>query len=118
MNGFPFYEIKFKLSGLSFTEYLLVFVVAFGAVLSLWLKNILQILVALGLVGFGIALLYLALGAPDLALTQFLVETLSLLMFLFCLRILPSEQSPVSFQSLLVTSIVSGLFAFFGGWVT
>jgi multicomponent Na+:H+ antiporter subunit A len=118
MNGFPFYEIKFKLSGISLTEYLLVFVVAFGAVLSLWLKNILQILVALGLVGFGIALLYLALGAPDLALTQFLVETLSLLMFLFCLRILPSEQSPVSFRSLLATSIVSGLFAFFVGWVT
>ena len=43
----------------------------------------------LGAVGYGVALLYVLQGAPDLALTQFLVETLSLVLFLLVLRLLP-----------------------------
>ncbi len=43
----------------------------------------------LGGVGYGVALLYVLQGAPDLSLTQFLVETLSLVIFLLVLRLLP-----------------------------
>ena len=43
----------------------------------------------LGVTGYGTALLFLLHGAPDLALTQVLVETASLLMFLLVLRTLP-----------------------------
>ncbi|PPK93416.1 multicomponent Na+:H+ antiporter subunit A [Kineococcus xinjiangensis] len=43
----------------------------------------------LGGVGYGVAALYVLQGAPDLALTQFLVETLSVVIFLLVLRLLP-----------------------------
>ncbi|MPY92894.1 MAG: Na+/H+ antiporter subunit A [Acidimicrobiia bacterium] len=43
----------------------------------------------LGAVGYGMAVLFVLYGAPDLALTQFLVETLSLVVFLLVLRHLP-----------------------------
>lgn len=45
----------------------------------------------LGLVGYGMALLFVVQGAPDLALTQFAVETLSIVVFLLVLRRLPDR---------------------------
>jgi multicomponent Na+:H+ antiporter subunit A len=43
----------------------------------------------LGAVGYGVALLYLSYGAPDLALTQFAIETLSVVVFVLVLYRLP-----------------------------
>ena len=43
----------------------------------------------LGAVGYGIAVMFVLQGGPDLALTQFLVETLALVIFMFVLRRLP-----------------------------
>ena len=45
----------------------------------------------LGAVGTGMTVLFVLQGAPDLALTQFSVETLSVLVFLLVLRRLPSH---------------------------
>src|SRR5690606_7213549 len=45
----------------------------------------------LGVVGYGMAILFVVQGAPDLALTQFGVETLSVLVFLLVMRRLPDR---------------------------
>lgn len=45
----------------------------------------------LGVVGFVLAVWYLLLGAPDLALTQLLVETLTVVIAVLVLRLLPSR---------------------------
>lgn len=45
----------------------------------------------LGAVGYGMAMLFVVQGAPDLALTQFAVETLSVVVFLLVLRRLPDR---------------------------
>jgi len=47
-----------------------------------------------GGVGYGVALLFTIQGAPDLALTQFLVETLTLVIFVLVLRHLPERFKP------------------------
>ena len=47
--------------------------------------------VLLGVTGYAMALLFLVHGAPDLALTQFGVETLSVVVFLVVLRFLPDR---------------------------
>lgn len=44
-----------------------------------------------GVIGYGVGGLFIVDGAPDLALAQFLVETLSLVAFVFVLRRLPGE---------------------------
>ncbi|AKF08647.1 Na(+) H(+) antiporter subunit A [Sandaracinus amylolyticus] len=44
---------------------------------------------ALGAVGFGVGALFLDLGAPDLAMTQFVVEALSVVVFVLAFRKLP-----------------------------
>jgi multicomponent Na+:H+ antiporter subunit A len=45
----------------------------------------------LGGVGFSVAVIYVIQGAPDLALTQLLIETLGLLIFVLVLRRLPTR---------------------------
>ena len=42
-----------------------------------------------GLTGYGAALLFVLQGAPDLALTQFCVETVSMIVFVLVLRRMP-----------------------------
>lgn len=44
-----------------------------------------------GVIGYGVGGLFILDGAPDLALAQFLVETLSLVVFVFVLRRLPAH---------------------------
>ncbi len=44
---------------------------------------------ALGVVGYGIALIFVFYGAPDLAMTQFAIETLSVILFVLVLSGLP-----------------------------
>ena len=43
----------------------------------------------MGLVGYSTALIYLFFGAPDVAMTQFLIETLSVVLFVLVLNRLP-----------------------------
>lgn len=50
--------------------------------------------VVLGGAGYGMALLFAVQGAPDVALTQFGVETLSVVAFLLVLRLLPADFGP------------------------
>ena len=61
---------------LLFREWGVVGLVAAGAVTAAVARSRLAAICALGLVGIGIALLFLLFGAPDLAITQLLVETL------------------------------------------
>lgn len=50
-------------------------------------------LIALGVVGMGVALLFVLFSAPDLAMTQILVETLTVLLFVLAFFKLPRFQN-------------------------
>ncbi|MFW5973061.1 MAG: putative monovalent cation/H+ antiporter subunit A, partial [Bacteroidota bacterium] len=59
---------------------------AFGAVLT---PSRLGAVLILGVSGLSIALIYISFGAPDLAMTQFLVETLTVIIFVLIVIKLP-----------------------------
>lgn len=63
-----------------------IFASAVGAIISL---GRLSAVALLGIVGYSIALIFALYGAPDLALTQFLVETLTLILLVLVLYHLP-----------------------------
>jgi multicomponent Na+:H+ antiporter subunit A len=50
-------------------------------------------IVALGVVGYSVALIFVVFGAPDLAMTQFLIETLTVVLFVFAFYRLPKQTS-------------------------
>lgn len=60
---------------------LLVIVVA-AALMAVVVRSYITAIAALGVVGYGVAVVFVMFGAPDLAMTQFLVETLTLILFL------------------------------------
>jgi multicomponent Na+:H+ antiporter subunit A len=62
----------------------------------------------LGLTGFGIAFLFANYGAPDLAITQVLVETLTVVFFMVVLHHLPKIREPGSRRSRLGDAILAG----------
>jgi len=72
-------------------------------------------IVSLGVVGYSMALLFVLFGAPDLAMTQFLVETLTVVLFVFVFYRLPREapQSPraARVRDGLIAVSVGGLMA-------
>jgi multicomponent Na+:H+ antiporter subunit A len=55
------------------------------------LRNRLAAVLLVGVTGYGCGAIFVFHGAPDLALTQFLVETLTLVIFVLVLRALPAE---------------------------
>jgi multicomponent Na+:H+ antiporter subunit A len=64
-------------------------VVAVAAVLTVRSRRRLKAVVMVGVTGYGTSVLFLLHGAPDLALTQVLVETVTLVVFVLALRRLP-----------------------------
>jgi len=83
-SGTPF-------SGIALAAVLLVVGGAVGAARA---PSPLVAVTALGGVGFGVALLFLVYSAPDLALTQLVVEVLTVVLLVFVLRRLPRSDAP------------------------
>ena len=85
-----------------------------GAVSALFLRQRIAVLMASGLVGYGSAVLFLFTGAPDLAFTQFAVETVlvviaaSVLPYLPAPQALPGPGKPLN----IVLAVAAGLATF------
>ena len=65
---------------------------------------------ALGVVGYGVALIFVFFGAPDLAMTQFMIETLTVILFVLVFYHLPrfavlSERLAITRDAILALSL-------------
>jgi multicomponent Na+:H+ antiporter subunit A len=87
----------------------LVFAMSLAAVLAAFSRTLTTSLLAMGVIGFGITLIYMFYGAPDLAITQILVETLSIVMFMSVVRKLPAFKSFSSSRRKLFDLIFSAV---------
>lgn len=65
-------------------------VIAIAAVLAARARRRIKAVALMGVTGYGVVLLFVLHGAPDLALTQALVETVAIVLFLLVLRRLPA----------------------------
>jgi multicomponent Na+:H+ antiporter subunit A len=68
----------------------LVLTIMAGAVAVTLMHTRLAAVACLGLIGCGISLVYVLYGAPDLAMTQFVIEILTVVLFILVLHRLPS----------------------------
>jgi multicomponent Na+:H+ antiporter subunit A len=64
-----------------FHEGVLAGLIVAGALSALFARSTMAAVLSLGVVGYGVAVMYALLGAPDLAMTQFAVETLTVVIF-------------------------------------
>lgn len=67
--------------------------IAVAAIAAAVAKNRLMTIAALGLAGYGVSVMFVMFGAPDLAMTQIAIETLTVILFALVFRRLPDFRS-------------------------
>lgn len=76
-------------------EFLLVLVMMIAAVAILFVKSRLTSILLNGVLGFSIAIFFVLFRAPDLALTQLVIETVTTVLFLLCFYFLPELKKDI-----------------------
>lgn len=95
-------------SQIGFYEILLSLLIVVATITILFAKSRLTSIILLGAVGYTVALFFVVFRAPDLALTQLVIETVSVALFLLCFYHLPKlkkEESKIPFK--LTNALIS-----------
>jgi|AntRauTorckE6833_2_1112554.scaffolds.fasta_scaffold00497_11 multicomponent Na+:H+ antiporter subunit A len=105
-----FGAITLSLNDVYFYEVLIVIVMLAAALLAIISKTVLGAVAAIGVVGFGVAILFAMLSAPDLALTQFSIETLTVILLVLVAYKVP-EFTRYSTQKIRIKDAVISVFS-------
>lgn len=95
MLGYKFFtEVQIKIdlaqfSAVSFYEAVLAALMVSTIIYVVFTRSRLHAVVAIGIVGYTLCLFFMNYGAPDLAMTQFTIDTLTVVMFVLVLYNLP-----------------------------
>jgi len=100
-------------------EYLLAASIAVSAGFVLFVNSRLTSIIGVGAVGYLVSLLFVIFRAPDLALTQLVVETITTALFLLCFYFLPKLKTEivrvrVKISNLLISIGVGTVFTLIG----
>ncbi len=100
-------------TGIRTHEVLVVIVIVAGAIAATLAKTTMAAVLSLGVVGYGVAMTFLLYGAPDLAMTQFSVETLTVLIYVLVFRHFRNLGDPsraaVRYRDLLIGAATGAL---------
>ncbi|ASK63122.1 Na+/H+ antiporter subunit A [Virgibacillus phasianinus] len=92
-------------------EISVVVVMMVAALATIFAKHNVAAILVLGVVGYGISILFVIYRAPDLALTQLIIETVTVALFLLCFFHLPKMQvRKESGKSKLINAVISVAF--------
>jgi multicomponent Na+:H+ antiporter subunit A len=78
-------------------DWAMVLIAAIGILAVVWAKDRLTAIVSLGIQGFAVSIIFMLYGAPDLSFTQFMVETLSVVILALVmtkLNLAPADHRP------------------------
>lgn len=98
-----------------FFIYIISGILIISGVVSITSKETLMSIAALGGVGYSLALIFVFLGAPDLAMTQFGIETLTVILFVLAVYRLPKIHH---FSSLSIKGLDMLVSLAFGAVIT
>ncbi|HEY8515485.1 MAG TPA: putative monovalent cation/H+ antiporter subunit A [Candidatus Binatia bacterium] len=95
---------------LAFHEWVVAALIPTGAVAAITARSRLAAVAALGVVGYGVGLIFVLFGAPDLAMTQFMVETLTVILLVLVFYHLRRFAVLSSWSALLRDAVVASAF--------
>jgi multicomponent Na+:H+ antiporter subunit A len=98
---------KVDFSNVRFYELGVAAIAVMAAIATAYSRSRLGAVAAMGVVGFCVALIFLFFGAPDLALTQSIVEALTVVIFLLAIFHLPRYRELSSARVLLRDAVLS-----------
>lgn len=100
-----------SVTDVSIHEILLSLLIIAALIMITNVRSRLAAVAGMGVVGYGIALFYLLFSAPDLAMTQFSIETLTVILFVLVLYRLPKFETisrPLSRLRDAIISLIAG----------
>jgi multicomponent Na+:H+ antiporter subunit A len=101
-----FKNISFgDLAEVEIVDIAIVLIMVLAAICTIFVNNKLALIIITGIVGFGISILFVVFRAPDLALTQLVVETVSMALFLLAYYHLPELQKRNETVSTSITNL-------------
>ncbi len=93
-------------------EYILVSVMMITGILMIFISSRVTVILLNGVLGYSIALFFVIFRAPDLALTQIVIETVTTALFLLCFYFLPEMKKEKPARS---SKVVNGIIAISAG---
>lgn len=106
------------LSAVGLMESVILIVLFVGIIKTVYTRSRLTAIVAMAVVGYTICLIYVYYSAPDLAMTQFSIDTLTIILFVLILHKLPKYvDPPASLSSRWKDGILSGIFGLMIVWI-
>lgn len=113
----PVLRIDFhSLSQLTIYEIVIVLIMFMSTLFTVFTNSRLAAVAAMGIIGFAFCLLYLFYSAPDLAMTQFSVDTLTVILFVLVLYRLPKylrfSKNYLRIEHGILATIFGGLITF------
>jgi multicomponent Na+:H+ antiporter subunit A len=100
--------LGFTGTDLRFFELVICVLMILGAGVAAGAGSRLTAIVSMGVVGYGMALLFIDFGAPDLAMTQFIIETMTVILFVLVIYRLPEYQRVARPKQLAGNILVAG----------
>lgn len=95
----------------TFPEMLVVIMMVLAALATIFTNNRIAAILILGVVGYGLAILFVLYRAPDLALTQLIIETVTVALFLLVFMHLPElRKRHESAGTILINASIAILF--------
>ena len=94
-------------------ELLFILIMPIGAFMAVMATAPLIAVAALGVIGFAMAVVYIMFAAPDLAMTQFAIETLAVLLFVLVLRKLPAFESHTELRQRIRDGLIASTVGVF-----
>ncbi|MBA3030894.1 MAG: putative monovalent cation/H+ antiporter subunit A [Desulfobacteraceae bacterium] len=79
----------FNLRDIRFHEGILALIIMAATFLAVGARSRLMAIISLGVLGYSVVLFYIIFGAPDVAMTQFAVDTLTLILLVIVIKKLP-----------------------------
>lgn len=112
-NGLPISFSSEQLQDLTIYEVSIVAIMLVAILFTIFTQSRLTAVAALGVVGYSLCLLFVFYSAPDLAMTQFAIDTLTVILFVLVLYRLPKylslSQNPNRLRDGLVSLAFGGL---------
>ena len=102
-----YFSIEFN-----FYEMMLIILAVIGVVGAVLSKGRLTAVASLGIVGFVIALIFIMYGAPDLAMTQFSIESLTVVLFVLIIYKLPKFLLLSHYKDKTIDIVISSITGF------
>lgn len=107
-------SLERSIAGIDFYDVMIFIIIAISSIYAIFANGRLSAIASMGITGAMVSIIYIIYGAPDLAMTQLAIETLSVILFVLVLYKLPRfavhSSKPARVRDMIIAVSFGSLF--------